>query len=52
MKFKPSREAAAGIFPAGQGKYGKNSTVKPMKADRSKGYEVIKHYGRESLTIF
>jgi hypothetical protein len=52
MEFKPSREAAARIFPAWQGKYGKKSRVKPMKCDRSKGYEIITHFSREVLTIF
>jgi hypothetical protein len=51
-EFKLSREAAARIFPARQGKCGEKSQVKPMKYDKSKGYEIIKHYSREVLTIF
>jgi hypothetical protein len=52
VEFKPSREAAACIFPAVQGKYREKSQAKAIEYYRSKGYNVLKHSSREVLTNF
>src|SRR5271169_5528948 len=52
MEFKPSREAAVGIFPAGQGIHGKNRGWNQWNIMKSKGYEIMKRSSRETLTTF